>query len=190
MHQAISENTSTDHWSPFIMTLLVALIVWSPPMTSLPATSCAFIFELLMQRAALRVCESAASVLQLRQTQEFSVFYVGKHVLLTSLTASVVHGGVSDLSLLRMRVHVCVLQTIQASSCLRVFKPAGRGGYVGSRGGIDGQTLLPACKSAKLLPRRAEWQLMRRQVLAGVKVWAGLAVPAQSALPGDGLIGG
>ncbi len=46
---------------------LVALIVWSPPMTSLPATSCAFEFELLMQRAALRVCpqtESAASVLQ------------------------------------------------------------------------------------------------------------------------------
>lgn len=26
MHQAYSENTSTDHWSP----LLVALIVWSP----------------------------------------------------------------------------------------------------------------------------------------------------------------
>lgn len=67
MHQAISENTSTDHWSPFVMMLLVTLIVWSPPMTSLPATSCAFIFELLMQRAALRVCpqtESAASVLQ------------------------------------------------------------------------------------------------------------------------------
>lgn len=33
--RAISENTSTDHWSPFTITFLVALIVWSPPMTSL-----------------------------------------------------------------------------------------------------------------------------------------------------------
>lgn len=140
--------------------------------------------------AVLRPCllHPSRYILTSTDRRESLVSFMSENIQLTSVTASLVFDGVSDLSLLRMWVHV--LQTIQASSRLRVFEPTGCRGNVGGRGGVDGQALLPACKSAKLLPRGAEWQLMRGQVLTGVEVWAGLAVPAQRALSGGKLIGG
>lgn len=84
MHQAYSENTSTDHWSP----LLVALIVWSPvhDITS-GHFLCFYIWAAHASGSADSPRIRPALFIQAQTDARVCVFYVRKHVLLTNQTS-------------------------------------------------------------------------------------------------------